>query len=351
MDRFVKEAGAFVGEAEFEMLETSLVFAEAGLVKEAAKVLSATCVDAVSQAERSPLPLYYLAWLASLQNIGGMSQMWLNQAAQVYKDGVFASRPEELAILKYALQENPGDAYAHLQIGNLYAHLGRPAESKEDWEKAAELNPSLSVAYRNLGLRAWAATNDLAMAEGFYKKAIEARPTDQTLYRDLADILLAQGRRPDAIRVLESTPAQKLPRADIIIMLAQAYLDEQRYSRVIELLESTPYFVNWEGQTITWDIFHKAHMKRGQAHFEARDLAGALQDFQAALSYPANIGVGRPNRPQEAAAQYWKGRTLQLLGRPEDAKRAWQEGAAGREGSDEQNEHRKLCTTALQEMR
>jgi len=350
MARFVKEAGAFVGEDEFEMLETSLVFAEAGLAKEAVKVLSAACVNAIPQAGRSPLPLYYLAWFASLQNDREASQAWLKQAARTCKDYVFPSRPEELEILKYAIRENPGDAYARLHIGNLCAHLGRPEESGDHWQKAAELNPSLSVAYRNLGLQAWAAADDLATAERFYKKAIEARPRDQTLYRDLAEILMAQGRRPDAIWVLESTPYEKLPRADILIMLAQAYLDEQRYSRVIELLESTPYFVNWEGQTITWDLYHRAHMKRGRSRFDARDLAGALRDFEDALSYPENIGVGRSNRPQEAAAQYWKGRTLQLLGRPEDAKLTWEQGAAGREGSEEQNEHRQLCATALQEM-
>jgi tetratricopeptide (TPR) repeat protein len=348
MDQFVKEAGAFTGENEFEMLETSLVFAETGLAKEATKLLSATCVDAVAQRERSPLPLYYLAWLASVQNDREASQTWLKQAAATYKDGVFPSRPEELAILSYAIQENLGDAYAHLHIGNLYAHLGRPAESVAHWQKAVELNSSLSVAYRNLGLYAWASENDLAMAEGFYRKAIEARPNDQTLYRDLADILLAQARRPDAIRVLETTPYVKMPRADILIMLAQAYLDEQRYSHTIELLEGTPYFVNWEGQTITWDLFYKAHMKRGRMRFEAKDFAGALHDFEAALSYPENIGVGRPNRPHEAAAQYWRGRTLQILGRMDEAKRAWKEGAAGVEGGDEQNEGRQLCTTALQ---
>lgn len=348
MDRFVKEAEAFVGEDEFELLETSLVFAEAGLVKEAARLLSATCVDAVPQDERSPLPLYYLAWFASLDKDPNASQAWLKQAAETYRDSVFPSRPDEVKILDYAIRENPQDACAHLHIGNLYAHLGRPAESVAHWQKAGELKPSLSVAWRNLGLNAWAAEKDLAMAEGFYKKAIGARPNDQTLYRDLAEILLGQARRGDAIRVLETTPYVKLPRADIIIMLAQAYLDEQRYSRVIELLESTPYFVNWEGQTITWDMFYKAHMKRGRGRFEVKDYVGALTDFEAALSYPENIGVGRSNRPMEAMAQYWRGRTLQLLGRTDDAKLAWKEGAAGAEGGEEQNEGRQLCATALQ---
>lgn len=349
MDRFVKEARGFVGEDDFEMLETSLTFAESGLVKEAGRLLYAACVEAVPRAEQSPLPLYYLAWFASLQKDSETARSWLKQAAATYRDFVFPSRPEELEILEYALQESPNDACAHLHIGNLYTHLGRPAEAVSHWQRATELNPALSVAYRNLGLYAWAAQEDLPKAEEYHRKAIEARPKDQTLYRDLADILLAEGKRPEAIKVLESTPAEGLRRADIIIMLARAYLDEQRYADTIKLLESTPYFVNWEGQTVTWDMFYRAHMKRGQSRFQEKDFAGALHDFEAALSYPDNIGVGRSNRPQEAAAQYWRGRALQALGRVDEAKVAWQEGAAGLEGSEEQNEHRQLCATVLRE--
>jgi len=361
MQAFVKEARSFVGEDDFEMLETSFTFAEVGLAKEASKLLFAVCVEAVPRAQRSPLPMYYLAWLgvsrASSPRSEGetpstqdaeAAREWLRRAAVTYKDFVFPSRPEELEVLQYALQENPNDACAHLHIGNLYAHLGRPAEAVGHWQKAGELNPSLSVAYRNLGLYAWAVGNDLAKAEQLYKKAIGARPTDQTLYRDLAEIVMAQGKRPEAIKVLESTPADGLRRADIIIMLAQAYSDEQRHDDTIRLLESTPYFVNWEGQSITWDLFHRAHIKRGQNRFEAKDFAGALKDFEAALTYPDNIGVGRSNRPQEAAAQYWRGRSLQALGRLEEAKSAWKEGAAGPEGGrGEQSKYRQLCREAL----
>ncbi len=350
MARFVKEVRSFVGEDDFEMLETGLAFAELGLASEAARLVAAVCVDAVAEKDRNPLPMYYLAWFASLAKEAESAKTWLNRAAATYKDCAFASRPEELVILGYALRENPTDAHAHLHIGNLYAHLGRPAEAVEHWRRAADSNPSLSVAHRNLGLYAWAAEDDLPKAERFYRRAIEARPKDQTLYRDLAEILIAQQRRPDAIKLLESVPSEGLRRADIIIMLAQAFFDEQRYGDAIDLLESTPYFVNWEGQTITWELFHRAHMKRGQNRFESKDWAGALQDFEAALTYPKNIGVGRSNRPQEAAAQYWKGKSLEALGRVEQARSAWKEGAAGREGSDEQNRHRRLCSAALQEM-
>jgi len=347
MARFVQKARAFVGEDDFEMIETSLTFAEVGLVNEASRLLSAACIDAVPETERNPLPLYYLAYFASQQGKEKSARTYLSQAGRTYKDYVFPSRPEALEVFKYAIEANPDDAYAHLHLGNLYGNFGRVDEAARHWRKAAELNSSFSIAFRNLGLYAWAAEEDLTKAEDYYRKAIKARPKDQTLYRDLADILLAANKRGEAIKVLESTPFEKMRRADIIIMLAQAYVDEQMYTDAIDLLESTPYFVNWEGQTITWDLFHKAHMERGQKRFEKKDFKGALEDFEAALTYPENIGVGRSNKPKEARAQYWRGKALEELGRIEDACSAWNKGTAGPEGSKEQNQYRELCKKAF----
>ncbi|OHB73037.1 MAG: hypothetical protein A2Z25_06620 [Planctomycetes bacterium RBG_16_55_9] len=347
MQGFVRQARAFVGEDDFEMLETSLVFAKLGLVKEAEVLLEAVCVQAVPESERNPLPLYYLAYFASLEDKPDQAEAYLKQAVKAHKDFVFPSRPEAIEVLKYAIQSNPDDAYAHLHLGNLYAHLSRVEEATAQWRRAGDLDASLSIAFRNLGLYAWAREDDLAESENLYRKAIAARPSDQTLYRDLADILLAGAKRPEAIKVLESTPSEGLRRADVIIMLAQAYYDEQRYTDAIDLLEATPYFVNWEGQSVTWDIFHKAHVERGQKRFEEKDFAGALHDFEAALTYPENIGVGRSNRPREALAEYWRGKALEALGRREEARAAWQKGAAGHALSGEQNEYRELCSKAL----
>ncbi len=348
MDRFILEARAFVGEDDFQTLEACLIFAELGLNNKAARLLQAVCVDAVPEQERSPLPLYYLAYLSSQQKKQVRAKAYLKQAAAAHKDYVFPSRPEAVVVFRHAIGKNADDAHAHLHLGNLLAHLGRVDEAVGHWATAANLDSSLSVALRNLGLHAWAVENDLPKAERLYRKAIAARPKDQTLYRDLADVLLAAEKRPEAIKVMESTPFETLRRADIIIMLAQAYLDEEMYTDAIDLLESTPYFVNWEGQTITWDIFHKAHVERGRQRYNDKKFASALEDFEVALTYPENIGVGRSNRPPEAAAQYWRGKTLQALGRGQEARKAWKEGAAGHKGSSEQNKYRELCAEQIQ---
>ena len=74
------------------------------------------------------------------------------------------------------------------------------------------------AAARNLGLAA-AAKDELDKAHSLFRKAIGARPTDQTLYRDLAEILVAADHRPDAVRLLETMPVEGLRRAEITVLL------------------------------------------------------------------------------------------------------------------------------------
>jgi tetratricopeptide (TPR) repeat protein len=363
--KFSHEVRAFLGDCDFELLETSLLFAEMGFFDEAGRIAQAACDERLPPDQRSFMPLYYLAWYAWQSGDPAAARKWLQQAAVTHKDRVFASRPEEVEILQFAIQENPGDAQAHLQLGCLLANLGRVDEAVPEWKKAAELYEEGrgkrgegrgekgegrraigSISWRNLGLAA-AAKNDAAGAEGCYRKAMAARPSDQTLFRDLAEILIAQGKRPDAIRLLETMPMAGMRRAEIIVMLAQAYVDEKRWDDCVKHLESTPYFVNWEGQDVTWRLFNRAHIERGRQRLDKGDAKAALTDFEAALTYPANLNVGRSNKPEEAPAQYWRGKALATLGRTADARTAWQTGAAGADVAGAQNEYRQKCREAL----
>jgi len=347
LKRFAEEARGFLGEPEFEMIETALVLKDLGMVQEAAMLLQAVCVTALPALERSPLPLYYLAYFHSLEGDSTRASDCLQRAAKMPRDYVFPSRPEAVDVLNYAVQANTSDAHAHLLLGNVYAHLGRLKEAHASWQKAVQINADLSVAWRNLGLHAWVVEADLGEAADMYRKAIAARAEDQTLYRDFSEILLADNQRDAAIRVLESTPFTRLRRADVIITLAQAYVDEARYAEAIALLESTPYFVNWEGQTVTWDLFSQAHIERGKQRLDQGDAQAALKDFEAALTYPENIGVGRSNEPKEAQAQYWRGKTLFTLERFNEARSVWELGAQGAAGGKEQDDAIKRCQAML----
>jgi tetratricopeptide (TPR) repeat protein len=84
-------------------------------------------------------------------------------------------------------------------------------------------------------------------------------------------------------------------------------------------------------------------MERGKQRLEAGKADAALADFEAAMTYPENLGVGRAANPEEAEALFWKGTALAALGRVDEANAAWKAGAEGREGSATQNEYVKRC--------
>lgn len=346
LKQFAETARSFIGEDDFELLEASLVFAGLGLYGDARRLVEAACVEAVPEAERNFMPFYYLAWFASREDDEAAAGEYLRRARAAGGDRVFASRVEELEILRYAVARSDRDARAELQLGCLLANLGRVEEAITQWRKAVEVDEGCSVAWRNLGLAA-AAKSDLAQAESYFRRAIAARTDDQTLYRDLAEILIAANRRSDAIELLETMPHQGHQRAEITMILAESYVAQQRYDDCVKLLESIPYFVNWEGQDATWRLFNRAHIERGRQRLERGQLADALADFEAALTYPANLNVGRSNKPQEAPAQYWRGQALMKLGRAAEARAAWQAGADGADVPGQQDEYRQKCREAL----
>jgi len=348
MTRFVEDARAYIGEDDFIMLETALIFSDIGLINQAGRLVKAVCIDAVAPESPNPIPVYYLAYFAWLQDDKLNAAQYLKQASRIYKDYAFPSRTEAVDVFEYALKENPDDAYGHLHLGNLYGDLGRLDKAAAHWEKAARLDPSLSIAFRDLALYNKTVKKDIPAAVELYLKAIAANRTDQTLYRDLADAYIADNQRPKAIELLASMPFETKRRDDVTIILAQAYLDENRYTEAIELLEAAPYFVMWEGARDTWIIFNKAHIERGKIRLDNKKFELALQDFEAALTYPENLNVGRLDQPEESPAQYFRGKALAALGRTEQARLAWQQGAALPKSTDEQNKYRKLCRRMLE---
>jgi len=338
-----------LGDPEFEVLEVALSLEEVGLSDQAESIVRAILVEHAPTGRYDFMPYYYLAWFAAKRGDKTAMKNWLAEAVKHPSPRRFASRVEEVEILRLATVENPADGQAWFQLGCLLANLGRVEEAIPAWQKAAELTPQNSVVWRNLGLEA-TTRNDLASAEKFYRQAIQVRPEDQTLYRDLAEILIASNRRNEAIDLLEKMPIGNVRRADITVMLAQAYLDEGRLDNCLQLLENTPYFTNWEGQDIVWRLFNRAHILRGQERLKNGDARSALADFEAALTYPENLGVGRRDKPLEAPAQYWRGRALLALGRHREARDAWLIGSELPSMAGEQDEYREKCRQALQEL-
>jgi tetratricopeptide (TPR) repeat protein len=231
-----------------------------------------------------------------------------------------------VAVLSDAAAREPADGKVRLYLGNLLAGLGRYDEAVAAWTAAVERDASLVVGARNLGMEAWKRGARLDDAIRWLERAHRGAPSDQVVSRDLAQVLVDAGRPADALAVLRSLPADR-PRADVVTLLARTLVSAGLEDEAIERL-SAVRLSNWEGNTDVWRAFVNAHLARGERRLSAGDAAGALADFDAALTYPPNLGVGGPARPETARVNFWRGRALSALGRREEARQAWSDGAA-----------------------
>ncbi len=263
---------------------------------------------------------------------------WDEAALAAPLDYAFPSRPESIPVLEAAAARHPDAAAPRLLLGHLFAGLGRYDEAVPAWEAAAERDPGLSTAHRALAMVHWKVEERPAAAESRFRRALAARSDDQTLARDLARFLLDEGRPGDAIPILEDIPAETR-RHDVTVEIARALNAAGRFADTVATLGTTR--VNFrEGDATVWRLYSRAHIELGRA---ADDPETALGHFDRALTYPENLGVGRPHRPTEARALFHRAQTLRALGRESEAADAMAACAGSHPLDDEQAHFIALC--------
>lgn len=338
----VRRVRAWLGEPEFELMEVAWTLADAGLYRDALNLLEAATVTG----PHSALPFYAMAWLSDRIGEDSQVERWLLQASAAPSAAAFPSRREMVPALELAVRRLPGHGATREALGNLYAGLGRTEEARHAWRQAIEIDPSLSIAPRNLGLAARHLDGDLVEADRWLALALAAAPEDDTLARDLGQVRFLRGDLDGAAAALEPAARRPRPRADVVVALARTRLAMGRPVDAIELLDSAE-FTNREGDSGAHVVFVDAWVTRGRGALDAGDPAAALDAFETALTYPEGLNVGRPHQPREARAQYWRGRALEALGRGAEAREAWRTCAAGAPLDDEQIDFVARCAEAL----
>jgi len=281
---------------------------------------------AAQEGEAHPMIYYYLGYCYDKLGEMERARHLYELASRMSPDHVFPHRLEELTILDRALEVNPADARAHAYRGTLLYALGRKEEALKSWRRSLAMEPN-AVVYRNVGKTLWRDKRDLVAAEEAYRRAIELAPNDHRLYADLYDVLVGLGRSAqERVSLLERAPQH----CRIQARLASALVELEEWDRAIEVLRSMQ-FDPYEGERSTRPTYYAAYIGRGLKRYHEGDLQGALRDFEAALEYPRNVGVGKSYFAQDSKALYWAGVVAEELGDHEKALRYWREGAAIRQ--------------------
>lgn len=320
------------GQAE-SYLELAADYAAAGFWDEAARTLLRR-TQAAPQ-ETYPMVYYDLGfYTAQLGNNEAAVELYgvANTMPATY---CFPFRLESVRVLRHAATMRPNDAKPWYYLGNLLYDL-QPDEAVKAWEKSCSLDATFATAHRNLGYAYAKKTDGYAKAIGEYEQAAACDDKDPRVFYELEQLYETAGAEPaKRLAMLCKNQATTDKRNDLVARQIRLFVQTGDYDRAIDML-TTRRFDSWEGGTEIHDTYVEARLLRGYQALKAGQAEKALPDLEAALDYPANLGIDRPlNDPPAARTHGLIAVACEALNKPDQARGHWEEAAKVDPGASE----------------
>ncbi|HMD60084.1 MAG TPA: DUF5107 domain-containing protein, partial [Opitutaceae bacterium] len=276
----------------------------------------------------APLFHYYRAWLCHLLRESRAERLHLASAARAAPDYCFPARLEEIAILRHAIEANPGDARAPFYLGNLLYDRRRHAEAIGLWERSVKLDPRNAVAWRNLGIGCYNVLGRPAAARAAYERAFAADRRDARLLYERDQLWKRLGVRPAArLRELRANPTLVRSRDDLSVELCALHNQTGSPRRALRILAARR-FQPWEGgEGLALRQHVRTHLALGGAALRRRETGAAVRHFLAALSAPENLGEANHPLANQSDIHYWLGLALRRSGDIAGAREHWEKAA------------------------
>jgi tetratricopeptide (TPR) repeat protein len=175
-------------------------YARAGFLDQAIDLLQRASAEARDLPDQSwgalPMVHFTLGWLEEKRGHPGLALAHFKRAGSLPADYCFPARLEEVAILKAAMQLDPAGARAPYYLGNLLYDRRRHEEAILLWERAAKLDGSFSIAWRNLGIGYFNVSRQAGKARKAYDRAFDANPADARLLYERDQLWKRLGEKP-----------------------------------------------------------------------------------------------------------------------------------------------------------
>ena len=263
---------------------------------------------------------YYLGYLQDKNGNKTEADKYFKAASALSVDYGFPYRLESEKVLNLASKYHPEDAKPYYYIGNLL-YDKQPKRAIENWEMAVKCDPSLAIAWRNLGWGYYQYSHDLAKAISAYEKAFTIKKDDPVFYAEL-DPLYEMNNTPieKRAKLFESANEIVRQRDDSfvreIIVLNLAGQSE----KAVEYLTKSNFHFR-EGSSRVRDITVDAHLLLGKKYLAEKKYELALDQFLLTLETPDNSQPGRRTGDMRSPQiNYYIGLAYEALGKRDKAK-------------------------------
>jgi tetratricopeptide (TPR) repeat protein len=279
------------------------------------------------------LAYYYLGYFAEQLHELAKAGEYYRLARKAPTDYVFPFQMEMIAVLEDAMHADPSDARAPYYLGNLLFD-SQPQRAQALWEKSAALGADFPVVYRNLAMVYTRQGNQRDKARAALEKAVQYGG-NATVLSELDKIYEEDGVPPAKRLTVMEAHQSVIDRDEVIAREVNLDIFAGKPDAAIQLLQ-TRFFRAWEGggRFSLGDSWVNANLARGHQQMAAKQYAGALASYQAAVQIPNTLLEASGNiSGRKAEVSYWIGEAYQSMGDAENARRSWA-AAAGISASD-----------------
>lgn len=306
--------------------------AKAGLYAEGIEVLSAgslPCDLLASQLPTQslgagPIVEYTLGWLCEKAGNIPAAQTHYHQAAVHSPDYCFPARLEEIAVLEAAIRANSRDGRACYYLGNLLYDRRRHEAAIELWARSVKIEPSLAVAWRNLGIGWFNVSKKSDKSRAAYQRAFRAEPASARLLYERDQLWKRLNVVPKKrLRQLQKHPELLCQRDDLSVELSALLNQTGRHAEALAVVCGRN-FQPWEGgEGLALAQFVRCRLALGLAALRNDEPAEAAAHFRAALDPPRSLGEAKHLLANRSDIHYCLGQALAALGEKRQARQQW----------------------------
>jgi tetratricopeptide (TPR) repeat protein len=332
--------------SDWSWMELADDYIQAGLFNETSGVLE-EFVKAQSEKKVDPMVYYTLAWLYNKSGDKLKMNDFLNLAAAQSTDYCFPYMNGSIAVLEKAIELRPGDARAIYYLGNLL-YDKQPQRAMKCWESSVKADPSLAIAWRNLGWGSWYTEKNASKAITYYERAIRLKSDDPVYYCELDKMYEKNNTDINTrLKLLESKHEVVVQRDDAFLREIRLLTLAGRASEAVEYLSNRHFHVR-EGDEHMHDCHIDAYLLMGTGLLDKGKTKEAIAAFNKALEYPENEQAGKPlNEPRWAQINYYLGLAWQKEGRQTEANKYFNNSANQQIGFSENSFYQALSQMAL----
>lgn len=313
-------------------LMTARDYAEMGAYEEALDLLE-ECT------EQYPLLFYYKAYYAyqlelkkgaSVDELpGDRVKQLLDTAEKCTPDYCFPNKPEDIAVLKFAVR-NGCEAKAAYYLGNLFYDKLQWKKAVKMWERSVKADPGFPIAFRNLALAYYNKKKDSKKALEAMEKAFSLNTRDPRIFQELDQLHKKLGwsfekrlEEYEAHRELAAERDQLY--IEYITLLNMAGNFEEAYACIMD-----HNFHPWEGgegrvtTQYTLALLEMARKAQAEGNYEE-----AESRLREALAYPENLGEGKLENTKDNHLYYHLGLALEAQGKRKEAEECFEKAVVG----------------------